>query len=346
MSDETVNLALPYILPSQAQKHVTHNEALQRLDAIVQLVIAGEASAPPDNAVEGDCYLIAASPTDAWAGKPGWLALRQDGVWILIQPREGWRAWFSTDARLRVLTGGTWQELEGAESGSVPMIGINATADETNRLAVASPASLFSNVGNGHQLKINKAAPTDTASLLFQTAWSGRAEMGLAGNDDFSIKVSPDGNSWQTGLQISPQGAVTMPATPLVRASLDGGTISPANGSQTGFSTLSIIRGGFALGESLAAGHGNGLVVPVDGTYLVFLTVSALTSAGHSVTLIANGTDSIANLTLPPSSAAAMRQTVTRLAHLKAGDRLTLLHSGTAQLQFGDGKTEITALLL
>ncbi|MEK1894771.1 MAG: hypothetical protein AAAB20_16100 [Rhizobium sp.] len=37
MSDQTNNRALPYILPSQAGQHVTHNEALQRLDAIVQL---------------------------------------------------------------------------------------------------------------------------------------------------------------------------------------------------------------------------------------------------------------------------------------------------------------------
>ena len=32
-------LALPFIQPSQAQKHVTHNEALQLLDAVVQLRI-------------------------------------------------------------------------------------------------------------------------------------------------------------------------------------------------------------------------------------------------------------------------------------------------------------------
>jgi len=37
MSDATTNLALPYILAAQAQKHVTHNEALRLLDGIVQL---------------------------------------------------------------------------------------------------------------------------------------------------------------------------------------------------------------------------------------------------------------------------------------------------------------------
>ena len=35
MTDTSSNLKLPFILPSQAQKHVTHNEALQILDALV-----------------------------------------------------------------------------------------------------------------------------------------------------------------------------------------------------------------------------------------------------------------------------------------------------------------------
>jgi hypothetical protein len=33
--DQTENLKIPYILPSQAQKHVTHNEAIKAIDAIV-----------------------------------------------------------------------------------------------------------------------------------------------------------------------------------------------------------------------------------------------------------------------------------------------------------------------
>jgi hypothetical protein len=70
---------------------------------------------------------------------------------------------------------------------------LNATADLQNRLAISSPASLFNHEGHGHQVKVNKASTGDTASLLFQSNWSGRAEMGLAGNDEFSIKVSGDG---------------------------------------------------------------------------------------------------------------------------------------------------------
>ena len=48
MSDITTHLLLPYILASQAQKHVTHNEALRLLDAMVQLsVLDRDLAAPP-----------------------------------------------------------------------------------------------------------------------------------------------------------------------------------------------------------------------------------------------------------------------------------------------------------
>ena len=58
MPDTTPNLALPFILPSQAQKHVTHNEALQQLDAVVQLVVAGSSTAPSADPAEGECWIF------------------------------------------------------------------------------------------------------------------------------------------------------------------------------------------------------------------------------------------------------------------------------------------------
>lgn len=48
MTDTSSNLKLPFILPSQAQKYATHNEALQILDALVQLTpISSFSSVPP-----------------------------------------------------------------------------------------------------------------------------------------------------------------------------------------------------------------------------------------------------------------------------------------------------------
>lgn len=345
MSDQTVNLALPYILPSQAQKHVTHNEALQRLDAIVQLAIAAELTTPPDPAVEGTCYLVSGAASGAWSGKSGQLAFRQDGAWIFIQPQPGWRAWFETERSLRVLRDDGWAEMGLPSDGSMATLGINATADVTNRLAVSAAATLFNNAGNGHQIKVNKAAVGDTASLLFQTGWSGRAEMGLAGNDSFAIKVSQDGNAWQTGLSVSPLGIVDLPQQPAVRASLAVGALTPASGSQTGFTQLNASRGGFSLGASLGGSLGNRLIVPTDGLYLLMLDCSILSSAGHSVSVVANGSTAVATASGVAGSS-PFRQCGIGLAQLHAGDLLTLLHSGTAQYDFGAGKTEIIAIRL
>ena len=48
MSDTSATLSLPYLMPAQAQKHVTHNDALDRLDLVVQLVVtAFDATNPP-----------------------------------------------------------------------------------------------------------------------------------------------------------------------------------------------------------------------------------------------------------------------------------------------------------
>jgi hypothetical protein len=345
LSDKTNNLALPYILPSQAQKHVTHNVALQMLDAIVQLTVVARAATPPGTAVEGACYLVDVAATDAWVGKAGMIALRQDGAWIFLQPREGWQAWFSADASARIFRAGQWTLPGSSANGSFQMIGINTTADTTNRLAVSAAATLFNNAGNGHQIKVNKSALSDTASLLFQTNWSGRAEMGIAGSDDFVIKVSPDGNNWLTGLQVSSKGIVTTPNRPVVRASLVAAAATPATGTQTGFSQMTINQGGFALGDSLGGTLGNLLSVPVGGTYLLSLNTSLISSVGHSASLVANGMTVLAATGSPPSPS-AFRQSASIIATLSAGDRLSLLHTGTAKFEFGSGKTEVSAVLL
>jgi hypothetical protein len=199
--DTTPNLDLPYLMAAQAQKHVTHNEALRSLDAIVQLsVLDKDLAAPPGSPAEGDAYIVAAAPTGAWTGQAGKVAAWQDGAWAFYTPREGWLAWVADENTIYAYDGSAW-------AIGVALWGINATPDTTNRLALSSPASLFNHAGGGHQQKINKATAADTASQLFQTNFSGRAEYGLTGDDDFHVKVSPDGSSWQEALVIDKDDA-------------------------------------------------------------------------------------------------------------------------------------------
>ncbi len=91
----------------------------------------------------------------------------------------------------------------GSDNRRIGQLGLGgATADTTNVLSMNGSAALFNNAGAGVQLKLNKNAIGDTASFLFQTGFSGRAEIGLTGNDDFSFKVSPDGSTFKDGIVI------------------------------------------------------------------------------------------------------------------------------------------------
>ncbi|MDN5788926.1 DUF2793 domain-containing protein [Pseudorhodobacter sp.] len=200
--NQTSRLSLPYIAPSQAQKHVTHNEALRQIDALVQLVVeSANATTPPALPDDGLIWALGAGPTGDWAGHAYHLAVWVENSWQFITPQIGWCAWDRGSDQLRSWTGTDWEPIP-AYLGTPASLGINASADTTNRLALASAASLFNHDGGGHQIKINKAATADTASLLYQTGFSARAEMGLTGNNDFSIKVSPDGTAWTTAVVI------------------------------------------------------------------------------------------------------------------------------------------------
>lgn len=215
MSQTSPILSLPYIQPAQAQKHVTHNEALRVLDAVTQLsVLDTTLTDAPASPGVGDRFIVAAGATGSWAGQDGAVAVWVDGTWQFFAPNVGWRADIATSGAELRFDGTEWQATGGAaDLQNVPEVGIGTTADSTNRLAVASEATLLTHDGNGHQLKLNKAALTDTASLLFQTGFSGRAEMGTAGEDSFSIKVSADGTAFQTALRAEAgTGAVQFPS--------------------------------------------------------------------------------------------------------------------------------------
>jgi hypothetical protein len=49
-------------------------------------------------------------------------------------------------------------------------------------------------------MKLNKNGDGDTASMLFQKSFSGRAEIGLVGDNNLAFKTSPDGSSFAVGL--------------------------------------------------------------------------------------------------------------------------------------------------
>ena len=120
MSETTPLLALPLLAAAQAQKHVTHNEALILLDAATQLaVIDRGGTAPPGAPMEGARYLIGAAPTGDWAGHGGEIAL-YDGGWLFLTPRAGWGAYVAVERITLLYDGANWSDmLAGTPSGGV-----------------------------------------------------------------------------------------------------------------------------------------------------------------------------------------------------------------------------------
>jgi hypothetical protein len=226
MSDLSPILSLPYIMPAQAQKHVTHNEAIRLLDLMVQMTVADRTrSEPPATPAIGARHIVGPSPAGDWAGQAGRIALREENAWAFFAPQEGWRAQVLAEGRDVVFDGTAWIAPTDRPL-RVPQLGVNAASDAVNRIAVSSAATLLTHEGAGHQVKINKFQTSDTASLLYQTNWSGRAEIGLAGADDLTVKVSADGTTFVEALQVAADtGAVRLSVGALVP---DGTAALPA----------------------------------------------------------------------------------------------------------------------
>ncbi len=222
----SIHLKLPFIVPSQAQKHITHNEAIAALDTLTQLAILDrDLSAPPSTSAEGGRYIVGASASGEWSGKSNQIAAFDGAIWQFHKPEPGWTAYVIDEAELVLWNGSAWVPV----IVSTRTFGINTTADATNRLAVKSDAVLLSHddvtPGSGDlRLKFNKLAAANTAALLFQSNWSGRAELGLADDDKLHLKISPDGSAWHEVLVADPAtghlGIGT--ATPAVALDVDG----------------------------------------------------------------------------------------------------------------------------
>lgn len=132
--NDTARLGMPLLQPAQAQKHVTVNEALMRLDGLVNLVLQSlDHSQPPEFFVDGTCWAVASAGGGDWAGQGGKIAVAVNGGWVFSAPRSGMRAFIADRGLHAIHDGSDW--IEGALSlgsafGSALLTGIaEAEAD-------------------------------------------------------------------------------------------------------------------------------------------------------------------------------------------------------------------------
>jgi hypothetical protein len=113
-NDTTPRLSLPFVAAGQAQKHITVNEALGKLDGLVQLAVHSRTiAAQPASPSDGAMHILPSGATGAaWFDKAaGLLAHYVDGVWQDLTPRAGWLAWIIDEGLALIHDGENWTPL-------------------------------------------------------------------------------------------------------------------------------------------------------------------------------------------------------------------------------------------
>lgn len=126
---ESVRLKLPYLEAAQAQKHVTVNEGLAVLDALVSATaLDKDLTAPPGGESDGDAYIVAAGSSGAWAGWDDSLAAVIDGSYVRHLPFEGMMVWVADEASFYVYASGAWTAYGGGALSDLSDVTITAIA--------------------------------------------------------------------------------------------------------------------------------------------------------------------------------------------------------------------------
>lgn len=114
----TDRLKLPLLAAGQAQKEVTHNEALVLADMAIQAVVQSVAPATvPTAPALGQCWIVGDTPTGAWSGQAGKLAGWTAGGWRFLSAFEGMQVWNIADTAIVRREGANW--ITGVVTASV-----------------------------------------------------------------------------------------------------------------------------------------------------------------------------------------------------------------------------------
>lgn len=296
MSDSTPHHSLPLLQASQSQKHITHNEALTLIDGLLQLsVISRSVNTPPTSPSDGDRYLVGDTPSAEWLNQTGNLAFYVAGSWRYSSPQVGWFVWVEDEAVYLSYSGSAWGAAVVEAQSEVPEFGVNTSADTTNRLSVKSDAVLISHddvtPGSGDiRVNYNKSTSAHTASLTFQSGYSARGEIGLLGDENVSIKTTPDGSNWTSAMVVhSGDGEVQIPKVSIEGGSIDGTEIGISVPSSGQFSSLGVEgdllvqglvhAGAYNSFHLTVASNSVGTITPIRQSGLVLVTAVAASGA-------------------------------------------------------------------
>ena len=148
---QTDRFRLPLLAAGQAQKELTHNEALSLIDLAMGRTVESVALAsPPTSPEPGQCWIVASGGEGAWVGRDHAIAGWTASGWRLLDPFEGLICWVSDIQHCVRFDGFSWiaqgarldgfyvgeQRVVGTRQPAIANPGGGATADPEARAAI------------------------------------------------------------------------------------------------------------------------------------------------------------------------------------------------------------------
>ena len=196
---DTPTMGLPLVQPSQAQKHVTVNEALQRIDALGQLTLQSRTVTTPPVAADGDTYAVPAGGTDDWAGQDGLVAIWLNSGWAFVTPKAGWHGWIADEGTPAMFDGAFWVVGSGAASPNGAATTLRVI--EEDHVIASGPTSDTTALIPANALVIGVTARVITTITGAATSW----RLGIDTSDDrYGSSLGLAAGSYARGLTGSP----------------------------------------------------------------------------------------------------------------------------------------------
>jgi hypothetical protein len=165
-----LQLGLPLLQPAQAQKHVTVNEALARLDGLTMLILQSRSlTTQPGVAVEGSVWAVPPGGVNEWSGQDGRLALAGNGGWDFVVPKRGWRSFILDEGMPALFDGAAWRE--GAVTLTVHNAGLAIKAAQIDHVVTAGPQSVTSDIIPANACVIGATARVVSTITGTLTGW-------------------------------------------------------------------------------------------------------------------------------------------------------------------------------
>lgn len=196
---QTPHMALDLLEQSQAQKEVTMNEALFRLDAVLNSgALDRGLDNPPTSPAEGDVYIVGATPTGDWSGKAEHLAYFHQ-LWRFIEPNAGLLIWVVDEAAHYVFNGSSWVAAAvsggggGGGSGDMAKAAYDGANINQQLVGVSAAQTLTNKTINASNNTLSNISLTSsvTGTLPLANGGTGLTVAGSSGN-----VLTSNGTAW------------------------------------------------------------------------------------------------------------------------------------------------------